>query len=127
VLVDVAGQARLTDFGLALVLNATAAATGLGSGGSLRWMAPELLLPEQYQVKPEDEGKPTKESDLYALAITVWEVRLCCIATMPAHPLLDIRGRYSISALSSRGEYHLESTGWCTTSAARRMRNQRSG
>jgi hypothetical protein len=37
-------------------------------------MAPELLDPERYEIDENTAGSPTKESDLYALAITIWEV-----------------------------------------------------
>jgi hypothetical protein len=49
------------------------------SGGSLRWMAPELLDPDQYvlEVEEKDMGRATKKSDIYALALTTWEVRSC--------------------------------------------------
>jgi hypothetical protein len=44
-------------------------------------MAPELLDPDRYGIGEDIAGRPTKESDLYALAITIWEVmrisRLC--------------------------------------------------
>jgi serine/threonine protein kinase len=41
--------------------------TGGGAKGTLRWIAPELL----------DADKPrTHLSDIYALAITIWEVRV---------------------------------------------------
>jgi hypothetical protein len=38
-------------------------------------MAPELLDPEQCGINPKDAGKAMKASDLYALEITVWQVR----------------------------------------------------
>jgi serine/threonine protein kinase len=48
-----------------------ASATGEPVGGTIRFMAPELL-------DPGSEGtKLTVQSDIYALAITLWEVRLC--------------------------------------------------
>jgi hypothetical protein len=37
-------------------------------------MAPELLDPDKYEMDEDIAGSPTKESDLYALAITIWEV-----------------------------------------------------
>jgi serine/threonine protein kinase len=74
VLVDSDRRVRLADFGLATVLynSPTAATTMKGSnGGTVRWMAPELYK--------EDDGHgtswPSARSDVYALAITIWEVR----------------------------------------------------
>jgi hypothetical protein len=70
VLVDLNRNARLADFGLASTFNqATMAATNLaggGANGTVRWIAPELL----------DVAKPrTDVSDVYALAMTIVEVR----------------------------------------------------
>jgi serine/threonine protein kinase len=74
VLIDENGHARLTDFGLTIVLHATKTATEARGGGSLRWMAPELLDPEGYGISEVEAGIPTKQSDVYALAMTIWEV-----------------------------------------------------
>jgi len=40
-------------------------------GGTLRWMSPELLDPEPFGLK---DGRPTKESDCYALGMVIYEV-----------------------------------------------------
>jgi serine/threonine protein kinase len=72
------GRARLTDFGLAMMLHATRTATLYRGAGSLRWMAPELLNPEDHNIIQDEAGRPTKSSDIYALAITVWEVGTMC-------------------------------------------------
>ena len=46
------------------------------SGGTIRWMSPELLDPERFGV-PESEGdRPTRQSDCYALGMVIYEVRL---------------------------------------------------
>jgi hypothetical protein len=37
-------------------------------------MAPELLDPDGFGICEDDAGRPTKASDMYALAITIWEV-----------------------------------------------------
>ena len=39
-------------------------------GGSYPWMSPELLDPN------EGNDRPTKESDIYALGMVVYEVRM---------------------------------------------------
>jgi serine/threonine protein kinase len=64
VLVDFQGRARLTDFGLAITLNATVASASVQGVGTLEYMAPELF----------EDGGPTKASDVYALGITAWHV-----------------------------------------------------
>jgi hypothetical protein len=44
------------------------------SSGTARWMAPELHDPELYNITGEEAGRPTKESDVYAMSLTIWEV-----------------------------------------------------
>lgn len=72
ILVDDGGNACLADFGLASVLHDTGTLSQSVSGqGTLRWMAPELLLCEE---GVENGGRPSVASDIYALAIVIWEV-----------------------------------------------------
>ena len=74
ILIDEDGNARLADFGLlTIVSNSTHAATTTlpESSGTLRWMSPELLDPVRFGAK---NGRPTKESDCYALGMVVLEV-----------------------------------------------------
>ena len=40
------------------------------SGGTFRWMAPELLDPPRFGA----DGRPTRESDCYALGMVIYEV-----------------------------------------------------
>ena len=40
-------------------------------GGTTRWMSPELLDPERFGSK---DGRPTQESDCYALGMVIYEV-----------------------------------------------------
>ena len=46
--------------------------TGDSSGGTYCWMAPELLDTS----RPDSNGRPTRESDCYALGMVIYEVRL---------------------------------------------------
>jgi serine/threonine protein kinase len=87
-LVDGKGHGRLTDFGLTAMLHATQTATTDRGAGSLRWMAPELLDPEEHGIPEDQAGKPTKESDIYALGITTWEVSLLLHNSLP-----ELKGR----------------------------------
>jgi serine/threonine protein kinase len=87
VLVDRNHRSRLSDFGLTKVLyNTTTAATTLAgsASGTVRWMAPELL-----QI---DNGsgcsQVTVRSDIYALAITIWEVRPAARVCVLYHNIL---------------------------------------
>ena len=43
------------------------------AGGTTRWMSPELLYPEGYGTS---DGRPTKQSDCYALGMVVYEVSM---------------------------------------------------
>ena len=73
-MVDKDGNARLADFGLlTIVSDSTHPETTTTSAGSgtTRWMSPELLDPKQFGFK---NGRPTKESDCYALGMVVLEV-----------------------------------------------------
>ena len=47
-------------------------------GGTTRWMSPELLYPEGYGTS---DGRPTKQSDCYALGMVVYEVNTDVIVT----------------------------------------------
>ena len=73
-LIDGTFRARLADFGLARVNQDPSASvsTSLREGnGTLRWMAPELLIPEQ----PDTRGsRLSTRSDVYALAMVMLEV-----------------------------------------------------
>ena len=74
ILINQNGHACLADFGLLTILSDPTSFTASNSliiGGTTRWMSPELLDPDQ--VNPED-GRPTKESDCYALGMVTYEV-----------------------------------------------------
>ena len=74
ILIDEGGNARLADFGLLTIVSDStlAATTSLSeSSGTLRWMSPELLDPARFGAK---NGRPTKESDCYALGMVILEV-----------------------------------------------------
>ena len=74
ILIDKDSNAQLADFGLLTIVSDSthAATTTLSEGsGTLRWMSPELLNPERFGGK---NGRPTKESDCYALGMVILEV-----------------------------------------------------
>lgn len=86
ILVNPGGSACLVDFGLSTIvgvdthldpldsnllnLNQRDSLMSFVEGGSYPWMSPELL--------DLDEGsyRPTKESDIYALGMVIYEVRI---------------------------------------------------
>jgi len=74
ILIDKDCHACLADFGLLTIVsdptNPTASSSS-AKGGTTRWMSPELLDPDQFGIK---DGRPTKESDSYALGMVILEV-----------------------------------------------------
>ena len=74
ILIDKNGFARLADFGLLIIVSDPTNYTASGSvvaRGTTRWMSPELLDPDQFEFS---DGRPTKESDCYALGMVMYEV-----------------------------------------------------
>ena len=74
ILIDNDGNARLGDFRLSTIIpDSTHATTTTAPGGlgTLRWMSPELIHSARFGV---NNGRPTKESDCYALGMVVFEV-----------------------------------------------------
>jgi serine/threonine protein kinase len=74
ILIDQDGHARLADFGLlTIVLDSThhTSSTTPKSAGTTRWMSPELLDPDRFG---RENGRPTKDSDCYALGMVILEV-----------------------------------------------------
>ena len=74
ILVDGHGHACLADFGLTTIVSDPAYPTissSLAPGGTTRWMSPERLDPIRFGVK---DGRPTRESDCYALGMVILEV-----------------------------------------------------
>jgi len=73
-LIDKNGNALLADFGLLTIVSDSTYPSTSGSSinaGTIRWMSPELLDPGQFG---SEDGQPTKESDCYALGMTILEV-----------------------------------------------------
>ncbi|KZT07890.1 kinase-like protein [Laetiporus sulphureus 93-53] len=68
------GVPRLADFDLATVvyrMQTVNTASGSHRGGTYHWMAPELFDPEKFGLP---HARPSKEADVYALAMVMWEV-----------------------------------------------------
>jgi len=81
VLIDPSCSARLADFGLAMIIDeSTFGSTtgGHGPRGTTRWMAPEMLLPEEFGFSVKSHNLPSVSTDTYALGMTVLEV---CVST----------------------------------------------
>jgi len=72
ILVDNSGHACLAGFSLLTqTSDQPTVTTSTTWGGSIRWMGPERLSPREFGLK---DGRPTKESDCYALGMTIYEV-----------------------------------------------------
>ncbi|KAF9642628.1 kinase-like protein [Thelephora ganbajun] len=74
ILIDGTGRACLADFGLLTIAPDPTNVTSSNSflqGGTCRWMSPELLDPENFDLK---DNRPTKRSDCYALGMVIYEV-----------------------------------------------------
>ena len=83
ILVNSSGWACLTDFGLSSIASFSCTETSAhGPRCSMRWTAPELLHLAESKPSP-----PTKESDIYALAMVTIEVR--CILLRPKEGLIN--------------------------------------
>ena len=73
ILIDSGFSARIADFGLTSVLrnhSLSMTITAPAGLGTLRWMAPELF---------EDDPRPSKASDIYALGMVTYEVGPHCV------------------------------------------------
>ena len=72
ILVSYHGHACWIDFGLSTIIAEKEALTSSTSArGTTRWMGPELLAPEAFG---STGGRPTRESDCYALGMVIYEV-----------------------------------------------------
>jgi len=82
ILVDPKGSARLADFGLAIIIDESTVGSTAGGRelrGTTRWMAPEMLLPEEYGFSDDWQRRlPSTGTDIYALGMTILEV---CVST----------------------------------------------
>lgn len=66
-----ARRAVLADFGLGATVSTSSLATTATTGvGTIRWMAPELLMPEDYGLT---HSNASKESDVYAFGMVTYE------------------------------------------------------
>ncbi|KAG8753999.1 hypothetical protein FRC11_006917, partial [Ceratobasidium sp. 423] len=91
VLVSSDGTAKLTDFGLSTMSQSSLAfsATSGTFSGSLRWAAPELIF---------DEAHKSKQSDIYALGMTMLEI------LTGALPYSEYRKDYVVLMKLQRGD-----------------------
>ena len=90
-------RACIADFGISTVARiepwvgtstaSTISLVSFTSGGSLRWMSPELLDPKKFNAL---DPRPTKESDRFALGMVIYEVRGCGYYKILPLPVVEI-------------------------------------
>ena len=74
VLIDGDGNPRICDYGLAFIIEPSEF-TSIKTAGACRWTAPEIMNPPEDTTSTNDSlALFTKESDIYAFAMTVIEV-----------------------------------------------------
>lgn len=87
ILIDGTGNALLADFGLLTIISNPAnllSSSSDAQSGTVRWMGPELIAPNQYGF---EKSRPTKSSDCYALGMVVYET---VTGKLPFHNDTDI-------------------------------------
>ncbi|EAU85167.2 TKL/TKL-ccin protein kinase [Coprinopsis cinerea okayama7 len=99
-LVDESGRVVLSDFGLSKVMEQVLGPTGFTTstcaGGTVRWLAPELLFDPRMEVDPYDDEDieavetPTMASDIWSLGCVAYE-----LAT-GKYPYADERYDYNV-------------------------------
>lgn len=102
ILIDSHCHARLSDFGLVAVINESEAASTINNsriGGTTRWMAPELMHPGKFGFTKECRVQlPSIGSDIYALGMTILEVRTFLSPLSPTRTLWNYLNRSSQGA-----------------------------
>jgi len=97
IVIDQTGHARLADFGLLTIISDPAnhlSSSSYIQGGTIRWMGPELIAPQDFGFK---NSRPTKSSDCYSLGMVVYET---ISGNIPFHEDTDL----TVSVKVLRGE-----------------------
>ena len=86
ILIDQAGNARLTDFGLLTIISdpANLLSSSHTQGGTVRWISPERITPDRFGFK---DNHPTKSSDCYAFGMVIYET---ITGNLPFHKDADL-------------------------------------
>ena len=90
ILINSERRACLADFGLAAIIedgNSLEGPSNQMAGGTIRWMAPEILDPDRYgYIKRARRKLPSMSTDIYALGMTILEVHLRSpLLLLPSH------------------------------------------
>lgn len=97
ILIDENCNARLADFGLLIIVSDPGNLLSSSSNsqrGTVRWMSPELILPQEFGF---ENSRPTGPSDCYALGMVIYET---ISGNLPFHEDVD----YAISLKVVEGE-----------------------
>ena len=87
-MIDSNGRGRLAGFNLRTITSDQSIITSSTlAGGTARWMSPELIVPGMFGLK---KNRPTKESDCYALGMTIYEVLSGRVPFDPCHDAVVI-------------------------------------
>ena len=72
-MIDDDGRPRIADFSLITLIpdRSTLRSSSFVGGGTLRWMSPELLDPQNLNL---NDRRPTRKSDCYALGMVAYEI-----------------------------------------------------
>ena len=122
ILINSEGRACLANFGLAVITEETNSSevgpNSYKTGGTIRWMAPEILSPDRYGYNKRARGKlPSKSTDIYALGMTILEARTTPSLLLPLSQnsdstLVDYHWQETIRAYRPRGCSYPEGLVW---------------
>jgi len=107
VLIDSECRARLADFGLTMVIEESTAGSTTNHyemGGTVRWMAPEVMHPEKFGFTGRYRKRlPSRSTDIYALGMTIFEVSAFTsqIPPLGCHTTFWV-GHYGMSSVQRR-------------------------
>ena len=80
ILINSERRACLADFGLTVIIEDATSddePSDHKTGGTTRWMAPEILDPDRFgYTKRSRRRLPSKSTDIYALGMTILQVRM---------------------------------------------------
>ncbi|KIM47304.1 hypothetical protein M413DRAFT_63480, partial [Hebeloma cylindrosporum] len=73
ILIDSSGNASIIDFGLSFISGPRLTLSGISNpgAGTIRWMAPERLYPEEWG---KGQATSTFESEIYSLGMVLYEI-----------------------------------------------------
>ena len=86
-MIDQTGNPLLADFGLLTIVSDPSnfiSSSSCAQGGTVRWMGPECIAPQEFGLK---DSRPTKSSDCYSLGMVIYET---ISGSPPFHECTDV-------------------------------------